>query len=136
MKTSFFTIFTVSISLFSGCTTSQQKDEMMQSFVGQHYSEAIVRWGPPTQVIDNTNGGQIVSWQDTSAMTMPGYGSTTYYDSTNTAYTTYHPGNTLTFQHSKTFWTDPNGIVIKWAWRDADESGSYHDYWLRFWNQY
>ena len=128
MKTAIFLIFIILTPLLSGCMTIQQKNKIMQSFVGKHYSEAIVRWGPPAQVINNTDGGQIISWQYTSTMAMPGYGSTTYYNSTDTAYTTYHPGDTLTFQHSKTFWTDPNGIVIKWTWQDADERGSSYDY--------
>lgn len=115
-----YVVWFIIIILFfiGGCMTAAQKNNIMQSWVGSHYSEVIASWGPPTQILDNTDGGKIISWQRTATLMMPGTGTTSYSPLTGTAYTTYQPGGTLTTRHSKTFWADPNGIIYDWAWRD------------------
>ncbi|MGH8462355.1 MAG: hypothetical protein ACRESS_12170 [Stenotrophobium sp.] len=48
--------FFFAIVLLQGCASINEK---MASFMGHDESDLIASWGPPSQVMDDGNGGQI-----------------------------------------------------------------------------
>jgi hypothetical protein len=46
------------LGLTAGC--AGRINGMMRSWEGSHYSELLMRWGPPQAVYDDGNGGRIL----------------------------------------------------------------------------
>ena len=100
----------------AGCMTEQKMNEIMKSWEGSNIDDVIASWGPPSQVIDDSRGGKIMTWTEFRSYTSPGTATTTNYGF-GTSYTNYTPGQTATWTNSRTFWVDGNGIIYKWAWK-------------------
>jgi hypothetical protein len=109
----------------SGC--AGRINAVMESWRGGHVSDLIASWGPPTQVMPDGYGGQILAYSDTRAFVMPGYGTTTvtgsaYRSGSNvygqaTGYTTYMPPVTTSYRAYRMFWVNEQGRVYRWSWR-------------------
>lgn len=55
----------------SGCA-GKQISSAMNSWVGVHYSQLMMSWGPPQQVFDDGNGGRILLYTRVRQWTTPG----------------------------------------------------------------
>ena len=109
--------------LCAGCVA--QMNKIMASWKGHNISDVIAQWGPPSQVIDDEQGGKIYSWIEDRSYTTPKH-STTY--TQPTVYsgrrvfswrsdTQHYGGREVSAQATRTFWVDANGIIYRWAWR-------------------
>ena len=98
------------LPMVGGCSTRQdnesQMNEMMASWEGHHYSDLIESWGPPTQIIDDGEGGEIVCYESTRSVTSGSIGRYGAYSGNTTSYNTY-----------RMFWIDDDGNIYKWSWR-------------------
>jgi hypothetical protein len=98
-------------------------NDAMRSWVGHHYSDVIASWGPPAQVLDDGAGGKIMTWAATRSFTSPGYATTSttanVYGNFGTAnsFTTYTPPQTTSYNATRTFWVNSDGIIYRWSWR-------------------
>ena len=118
-------VFTVGALLFAlaltGCVSHM--NDTMKSWEGKHFSDLIASWGPPSQVLDDGQGGQIYCYQSTGAYTTPGSAMTTgnAYSLGNTATyygtTSYNPPQTYSYQRYRMFWVNSAGYVYRWSWR-------------------
>lgn len=111
----------------SGVACASRVNEVMQSWVGHHVSELVGSWGPPQQVIDIGDGSRLFVWTAVRQYTSPGtatttgtanasvYGNTVY--GTGQSTTVYNPPQTTSYQASRTFWVNSEGVVFRWAWR-------------------
>jgi hypothetical protein len=83
--------------LLGGCANN---DKIMASWMGHHYNDVIASWGPPSQIIDEPPG-KIMTWA---------YGGTVY---------TPVGRNVIgqNYTKTRTFWTDAQGVIYRWAWR-------------------
>lgn len=95
--------------------------------MGHHYSDVVGEWGPPTRVLDDGAGGQMIIWEETVSYTTPGHATTKRSDTiisgggrvlSEPSYdTTYIPPETTTYTKSRTFWVNSEGIIYNWAWK-------------------
>lgn len=110
----------LSVSLF-GC--SYRMNQIMSSWEGNDVDDLIASWGPPTQVLDDGNGGKIFCYQQSGTVYMPGTTTTTgnayrYGNQVNyNEYTSSTPGYAVPVNKYRMFWVNPNGIIYKWSWR-------------------
>lgn len=106
--------------------------EVMNSWMGHHYTELLASWGPPTNVYDDGQGGRVLQYMVQSSYTMPGRSYTNSnayvqgqatYDANSiwgNAYgqgsstTTYVPPQTYTQTRYRTFWIDRSGKIYRW----------------------
>jgi hypothetical protein len=105
-------IISLCLVLCAGCTTERDINAIMNSWKGSKIDDVIASWGPPSQVIDDSNGGRIMIWTEFSSPTSRGTAMTKNYGS-GSSFVNYIPGKT----NNRTFWVDGNGIIYKWAWR-------------------
>jgi hypothetical protein len=106
----------LSIAAMAGCA---MVDKSMSSWMGHDQSDLIASWGPPQQIMDDGQGGKIFVYASTRSFTTPGSATTTVYGTpyAATAYTTYRPPQTSSYNASRMFWIDQNGRVYRWAWK-------------------
>lgn len=85
----------------------------MASWVGSHYSDLMLKWGPPTRSVPDGRGGQILTYEyDRNMGQIPGRavanwdGSVTYTAPVSTAYVA-----------TRMFWVDKDGVVYSWRWQ-------------------
>ena len=115
----------IALALVTGCAA--RINAIMQSWEGNHVSDLIASWGPPTQVVPDGSGGQILIYASTRAFTAPGYSTTTITGSTYgsgtyaygqaTGHTTYTPPTTTSYTAYRMFWVNEQGRIYRWAWR-------------------
>lgn len=96
------------VIIVNGCTSTKK---VMDSYLGRTKSNLILNWGPPTNVANDGQGGEIyiyarkIHYQGSSGITTPTYGGGTYTSSPT-------PGNT--FWNYKMFYVNSNGIIYHW----------------------
>lgn len=105
-----FLIFTM--ILFSSCSPGEKISKAMNSWVGSHYSDMMLKWGPPTYSTSDGKGGQILVYQyERSGGSIPGYatkiGKTVFYTA---------PRN-VNYTAERMFWVNDKGIIYSWRWK-------------------
>lgn len=92
---------------------SLNPSKVMQSWVGSHYSNLMMSWGPPTRSMPDGQGGQILIYEyDRYTGQIPGTaqanpdGSVSYTAPRHTGYVA-----------SRMFWVDGSGRIYNWRWR-------------------
>jgi hypothetical protein len=109
------------VIMLSGCVS--QMNSTMKSWEGKHYSDLIASWGPPSQVLDDGQGGKIYCFQSTGSYTTPGSATTTgnaySFGNTATYYgnSSYNPPQTYSYQRYRMFWVNSSGYVYRWSWK-------------------
>lgn len=116
--------------LLGGCASSV--NNVMQSWVGHTTDELMMKWGPPSQVIDNPSGGKVfvyvsnVSWTTPGS---PGVAPTVITNGYIDAYgnfqaTTYAvggvaatPAQTSSYQRVRMFFVNSSGVIYGWRWQ-------------------
>jgi len=111
-RTTFIIATLLSLSFFYACSPGTKISEAMQSWVGSHYSDMMLKWGPPTYSTDDGKGGQILVYQyDRSGGSIPGYatkiGKTVFYTA---------PRN-VNYTAERMFWENDKGIIYSWRWK-------------------
>ena len=108
------------VSMTPGCAVLNKN---MASWVGHDSNELIAAWGPPQQVLDAGQGGQIFVYSHDRQWTSPGTAYTTGSATVSGNYvygrvtTTYQPPQTHGYAAKRMFWIDRNRRVYRWSWR-------------------
>jgi len=102
-------------------------NNMMRSWEGSHYSDLIMRWGPPQGVYDDGQGGRILVYTATRSWTTPGQATTnssfraTAYDNLiwgqAQSITRFVPPQTQGYTAWRIFRINRSGIIYSWSWR-------------------
>lgn len=106
----------------AGCT-SVNVSQTMQAWVGHHYSELIVAWGPPDRKFSDGRGGQIFIYTRTLPWVPPATSTTTYQQNVTRgsvigqSTTVYDPAVLRQYTSYRMFWIDKDGIIYSWASR-------------------
>jgi len=128
-------LFTAALSL-GGCMTAKKMNAIMDSWMGSNVNDLIASWGPPNGVMSDGKGGQILIYDQSGQMTLPGTATTTanysgyttarytgYGTATANTYgtagatTTYMPPTTVQINRKRMFWADSYGKLYRWSWR-------------------
>ena len=107
MKTN-LTIIALAAIFAAGCMTQHQR-AALDSWMGQTQQELELRWGAPTRMMPDGQGGQILIYDSNPGAitsTSPGYFNGRY----------YYPGVTTTtvHAHSTQFFVNSSGVVYSW----------------------
>ncbi len=91
----------------------------MSSWMGHNVNDLIASWGPPSTVLSDGNGGQILAYDQSRQFVTQGSSSTTvnYIGNMAFANTTSSPGSVINIRRSRIFWVDSNGLIYRWSWR-------------------
>jgi hypothetical protein len=95
-----------------GCSPGDNITKVMQSWVGSHYSDLMLSWGPPTFSTSDGKGGQILVYQfNREGGQIPGFstkiGKTLFYTA---------PQN-ISYTAERMFYVDENGIIYFGRWK-------------------
>lgn len=95
--------------IIQGCTSPSK---IMESWVGKPKSDLYLSWGPPNNVTDDGNGGQILIYGRTVTMgQVPGQ-----------VYGNYNGGLSYTapvqrtYTKTRMFYVNSEGIIYNWRW--------------------
>lgn len=109
-----------SLFLFiAGCSTTEDFEKKLASWVGSSERELISTWGPPHRAYESGNT-KYLTWNQSGAMTLPGTQPT--YSTTvigNTAYTNAYggtPPTTINLNCETTFEVQ-DGVISGWRWQ-------------------
>ena len=113
------------IVILCGCVST---NKMMASWEGQHESNLLAKWGPPSQIMSDGAGGKVWIYTATRQFQTSPATATTTMDTTvhnygNTSYgygqatTTFTPAQTASWQAYRMFWINSDGIIYRWAWK-------------------
>ena len=104
------------------------------AYVGSHFGELVKKWGPPTLVMPDGKGGQILGWTEVVELDRKppmtyNWGQTRgrvnvplsshmhtspTYQSGSSGWSITRPGKVTYLQTVRTAFVDPNGIVSDW----------------------
>jgi hypothetical protein len=133
----------LSVALMAGCASRPKEsiDDVMRSYFGHPSSDLVARWGPPQNIMQDRQGGEIWTYYQNRQWSTPGQSYTTstgnaytrgtYHGSSvfggpgysgNTtaqgqAITTYQPPQTHGYQARRTFFINASNIVYRYAWQ-------------------
>ena len=122
--------------LLGACTTTENYEKVLNSWVGANADDLAFQWGPPTSIYPKSDGGKIIEYVRTSSIKTGGYTyttpqtQTTYNNITGAAETstTYvqktTPISTLDFWCKTRFDVDRNGRITQWKWEGNDCAAS------------
>ena len=112
-------LLAVAIVFFTGCQTDQQRNAVMASWMGHNVNDLIASWGAPDNVMADGKGGQILIYDKSGQLVLPGETTTTInaYGSTAVANSYTTPGTVIKLRRQRMFWVDSNGTIYRWAWR-------------------
>ena len=110
----------------AGCLAGHM-NSVMSSWQGHHYSELIMRWGPPQAVYDDGEGGRILVYTQVRQWTTPGQTTTTttaqatIYDNMiwgqAQSYSQYVPPQTYGYTAWRMFRINQRGVIYAWSWK-------------------
>lgn len=113
--------------LLSGCFLTGRVNRAMGTWVGSHYSQLLMQWGPPQAVYDDGSGGRILVYTAVRQWTTPGEATTTttaratIYDNMiwgqAQSYTQFTPAQTHGYTAWRAFAINRNGFIYNWSWR-------------------
>lgn len=126
----------------SGCATTANYEEILQSWVGSNVDRLVMSWGPPATSFPLTTGGSVLEYSNQRNVQIGGYTTTvpqtTYNSGTANAYgtggsaygtysgtsTTYvqktTPVQNIAMQCVTRFTVNAQGTITNWAWQGND----------------
>lgn len=109
----------VAIILLSGCMTDKQRNEQMASWVGHDMNDLIAAWGAPNTVMSDGKGGQILIYDRSGKVVLPGSTTTTITSIGSGAIANSYstPESVIPIHRQRMFWVDSIGRIYRWAWR-------------------
>ena len=106
---------------------SARINNTMNSWVGAHYSQLVMSWGPPQSVYEDGSGGRLLVYTAARQWTTPGQiattttGHATVYDNMIWGQAQSISYFTLPQTRGYTAWRafaiDRNGRIYNWSWR-------------------
>jgi len=85
----------------------------LNSLQGQYISVALQKYGPPSYITDDGQGGKIYVWNDNMGTSTSGSSSTGYNSYLGT-YNTYSGSSTQTNYCEKDVYVNADGIIYNW----------------------
>ena len=112
LKKACYVLFSV---FLTGCAARYniQMTGVVESWMGHNVKEVIESWGPPSTVYDEPPNLKVYAWHSQQSFTLSGDVQTIDYGS-GVKQQTVHPGRTITKNHYKMFWVNPDGVIVKW----------------------
>ena len=127
------------LALLTGCNTAEKMNNAMSSWVGGNVNDLIASWGPPAGTLSDGKGGQILIYDQSGNVVLPGTSYTTanYTGTANGTYnqygnygtvhanaygtgystTTYNPPQNIHINRKRMFWVDSSGTIYRWSWQ-------------------
>ena len=86
-----------------GCGPSKQ--EVLNSWVGDHESNIIASWGPPSRTTPDGRGGHVLVWDDsrTAGVALPSYNSAVIVPVHHQSY--------------RAAWVNDQGVIYQLKWQ-------------------
>jgi hypothetical protein len=85
----------------------------MESWMGSHQSELILKWGPPTRTAEDGAGGTILIYESDRDMGQaPGRAVRNWDGSVS-----YTAPRSNSYVATRMFWVRPNGTIYNWRWQ-------------------
>ena len=125
--------------LLCSCNTPSKMNALLSSWEGKNVNDLIASWGPPTQTMSDGSGGQILIYDQSRTIVLPGSSTTTtnYNGTTNgnvyatpgyanynqntsgtaNSYTTYNPPTPINISRQRMFWANSDGTIYRWSWK-------------------
>jgi hypothetical protein len=138
MRSLKLTVLTCALVL-SGCMTSDKMNKLMDSWSGHNMNNLIAAWGPPSSTMADGSGGQILIYDQSRQMVLPGSATTTttgmangttIYNgngsfgtantnvySTAQSQTIYNPPTVIPINRKRMFWVNGQGTIYRWSWQ-------------------
>lgn len=112
-------LLAVAVIFLAGCMTDQQRNDIMASWMGHDMNDLIAAWGAPNSVMSDGKGGQILIYDKSSNLVLPGSTTTTIntYGTTAVANSYTSPDTVIPIHRQRMFWVDSTGRIYRWAWR-------------------
>jgi hypothetical protein len=116
------------LMIYACSTTQQVRQELQKNWEGRNVNDLITELGPPTQVLDDGQGGKILVYTSTKHIHSSGDSFTsyqgasqTYYAGGRTAYSTDSgtantfttPGLSYKRSRHQMFWVNDRGIIYR-----------------------
>lgn len=102
----------VVLVMLSACA-SFNPSKVMQSWVGSHYSDLMLQWGPPTRSTTDGRGGQILIYEyDRNTGQIPGTARTNPDGSVS-----YTAPRSTGYVATRMFWVTAEGRIYNWRWQ-------------------
>jgi hypothetical protein len=111
IKKAFFISVFLAVGILISCTPSNS----MASWIGHPQSELYQSWGPPSNITSDGNGGQILIYASISSYQTPGQINTNSYG--NSTHTTYTAPQINSYQRTRMFYVNADGIIYSWRWQ-------------------
>ncbi len=130
---------TIAVVVLSGCMTPEKMNALMGSWMGHNLNDLIASWGPPSRTMSDGQGGQILIYDQSTQIVLPGSATTTssYTGTANGTYsqfgsfgtantnvtgteqstTTYQPPTVIPIKRVRMFWANSSGTIYRWSWR-------------------
>ena len=100
------------VILLVGCAFFNPS-KVMRSWVGSHYSQLMLNWGPPTRSSPDGLGGQILVYEfDRNFGQIPGRAERQPDGSV-----TYTAPESVSWVAKRMFWVNSQGIIYAWRWQ-------------------
>jgi hypothetical protein len=125
--------------LLSGCMTTKKMNAIMASWMDHDVNDLIADWGPPNGTMSDGKGGQILIFDRSGQLVLPGTATTTgnYIGNATATYnqygsigvananaygtgystTTYQPPTVIPVNRKRMFWVDQKGRIYRWSWK-------------------
>ena len=119
--------------------TKEKMNTLMDSWSGHNVNDLIASWGPPNSTMSDGQGGQILIYDQSRQVVLPGSATTTTtgvatgnavytqngnYGTANanvygtgTSQTTYNPPTVIPINRKRLFWISSEGRVYRWSWQ-------------------
>jgi hypothetical protein len=96
-----------------GCSMGEEISKAMNSWVGSHYSDMMLKWGPPTYSTSDGRGGQILVYRyNRNGWATPGKA---WKDQWGNVY--YTAPQNYDYVAERMFYVDDKGIIYSWRWQ-------------------
>ncbi len=117
----------------TGCASMINAE--MEPWNGRSMNDLVASWGPPSQIMSDGQGGQILIYSIDRTWVTPGQATTNTYENANIYGNTYnntYSGNIYGTARSTTdytppqtngyialrmFWVDGSGRIYRWSWK-------------------
>jgi hypothetical protein len=123
-RTLFITpIVLLSLFIMSGCTTKQEHEDMLSSWIGSSESDLIASWGVPTSFYE-LDGKRYLTYSNSSQALVGGTPSITTYDLYGNAYSSGGTAPILVTSNCSITMVVENGLINEWRY----EGNSCYDF--------
>ena len=98
------------VGFLAGCASPSK---VMESWLGNHYSQLMIQWGPPTRTTPDGLGGQILIYEyDRYTGQIPGTAHTNADGSVS-----YTAPRSTGYVATRMFWVNSSGNIYHWRWQ-------------------